>query len=86
MASQKAHLKELAVQTCPEHKNLKRIYDDAVRAWQLHRILISDGSLKRAASLRKELLFARRQAAERLYEHSIHCRVCKRFRPSDEEP
>lgn len=65
------------VSDCTEHTSLKQEYDDAMSAWQLHRLLVRADSLSGDGRLRRELLAARHQASERLYHHSRHCTICR---------
>jgi hypothetical protein len=85
MGSQIAHIQDL-IQGCAEAKSLKLAHDSAMRACRLYRIMLVDGSLTDDGHLRKQLLESRRQAADRLYKHSLHCAACKPSRSSDEEP
>lgn len=62
---------------CAEAETLKRAYDEVMCRWRLHRVMLLDGSLKGNGHVRKQLLDARRQAADGLYMHVLQCPVCK---------
>jgi hypothetical protein len=84
--SQSVYFKGPATQICAEAESLKLAHDSAMRACRLYRVMLLDGSLKDDGHLRKQLLEARRRAADRLYKHSLHCSSCNPARPSDEGP
>ena len=65
--------------SCAEHVRLKKIYDEADRAWSRSRELVLSRALSIETSLRfrKELRQTRLKAADELYDHCVKCPNCK---------
>jgi hypothetical protein len=65
--------------TCAEDARLKQIYETAMSAWLKRRQSFLEGVWSREdrSIVRKQLLQARLEAANDLYDHSLKCQECK---------
>jgi hypothetical protein len=64
---------------CTEGTRLRLAYDAALRAWNVNHLRLFYGTHSSFASsqVRRELLSARYEAADVLYDHSVNCPSCE---------